>query len=562
MEKIIIAGSSFLLPGNVAWKELSKSAEISFAEYGAWLQCLSPTASEGKALGLVFVLEDVFDIAQLPATVSTPESYRSWFARHFEPLTAGLAARLEAVKAPVVLIFGATRSASALENLRSGTPEDLALRWLDETMTRLAAEHPNFFWVSDYRLSSDVGKQLLFDRRNWFFLSCRWSQAGLQHVAGVFRAVFERVYAHRARVLVLDCDNTIWGGVVGEDGLEGLKLGQDGYGRIFAEFQAAAKSLGDKGIVLALCSKNSPDDVWRVFDEHAAMVLTRRDIVAAEISWDAKSEGVKRIAEQLDLGLSSLVFWDDNPLDRAEVRQHCPEVLVVEPPTDIWDWPSALREMIEFQDFSVTADDLRKREQYASRAQFKQGIVSTGDPLAFLRSLRMMATLSPVDASLASRAEQLAQKTNQFNLRVARHHISDIDRLRKDGAKVWLASLRDRFGDHGHTVLLIIRPLENSQWFLDTFLMSCRVLGRRFEDWALSRAVDELRQLGATELIMQYRPSSRSHPAKRWLDTLPLRSATAEEIEGFASLLGEPLDDGVYILPLDELDRVPEGLFQ
>ena len=561
--RITVAGSYFLMPGNAAWRPLQEQGTVFFEAYGNWMQALAPTADgHDDVVLLVLVVEDIVGAEHLSQLEPLrPESRDDWFAGHFAPLLAGLSSRLERSTVPTIVLCASVSSAASIENLRCETVMVAALSWLGRAGSSLQEGHGQLYWVNDYHLTSDVGRLRLFDQRNWFFASCRWSQTGLSHLATTSAAVLERLNRPRAKLLVLDCDNTIWGGVIGEDGLNGILLGEDGYGRIYVEFQGVAKALTQKGILVALCSKNAPEDVWQVFDSHSSMVLTRKDIVAAEISWDSKSEGLKRLSKQLDIGLDSVVFWDDNPIERAQVREDCPEVLVVEPPKESWEWPNALRNLRALQNISITPDDRQKQEQYKSRAKFHQGLKSSADPNAFLRSLEMKATLTRLDESLVARAEQMCQKTNQFNLRTARHRAVELRAIDSNGGAVWIASLKDRYGDHGNTALIAASRAAKNLWFLDTYLMSCRVLGRRFEWWVLDRVAQEVLALGGTEMLVEYIPTPRNGPAKDWVAGLGLSPVEAARIAAFEHLVGRSIVGELYLLMLAERPTVAEGLF-
>ncbi len=201
----------------------------------------------------------------------------------------------------------------------------------EQQMARLRLQQPGLddlhlpLWLQQH------GRQHCFDRRNLYLMSCPFSMAGLASLAQWILPLLQRLQQPAHKVLVLDCDNTLWGGVVGEDGVGGVLLGQDGMGRLYQAFQQAASHWHGQGIVLALCSKNLADDVWQLFDGHPGMVLTRQHIAAVEIGWEPKSRGLRRLATQLNVGLDSLVFWDDSELERAEVQANCPEVMVVTP---------------------------------------------------------------------------------------------------------------------------------------------------------------------------------------------------------------------------------------
>jgi len=318
---------------------------------------------------------------------------------------------------------------------------------------------------------------------------------------------------------VLDCDNTLWGGVVGEDGVGGLTLGQDGTGSAYVDFQRAIRRLAGRGTVLALASKNEEADVWSVFDTHPAMALRRRDIAAWRINWSDKADNIAAIAEELGIGLDAIAFWDDNPIERESVQAALPNVLVLDCPKQVIDWPKALLECAAFARFEVTAEDRRKTALYKARAEFVTEISGRTDRVGFLRSIQLRPQALPIEPASLARAAQLCAKTNQFNLRAARHSSGDLaDIARADGAVALLVRLADRFGDHGIVGLVIARPTTDpTVAFLDTFLLSCRVLGRHLEAWLLDACIRLLRDRGVRYLAGEFIPRERNAMAAGFL---------------------------------------------
>ncbi|WP_232790257.1 HAD-IIIC family phosphatase [Aeromonas sobria] len=368
------------------------------------------------------------------------------------------------------------------------------------------------------RWLSESGRRNCVDERNRYLFSCPLSMQGLAELADWITARWMSDQTPVRKVLVLDCDNTLWGGVVGEDGLMGLTLGQDGSGKLYQAFQEAVLYWYRRGILLALCSKNEPDDVWRVFAQHGAMRLIPSQIAASAIGWGCKSQGLREIADSLNLGLDALVFWDDAPLERAEVRRVLPQVDVIEPPDEIWAWPNTL---LAYEGFSRTlsGDDFLRQASYLAMADAEQLRSEAGSERHFLATLSLRASLHPLGVDNLTRAEQLTHKTNQFNLACQRHMANEIVRLAQDGW-CWLVSLQDCFAEHGLVGLVLIVKTSPTQAFLDTLALSCRVLSRGLENWLLTQVASQLRAAGVCELILGASTKERNGLALDWIASL------------------------------------------
>jgi FkbH-like protein len=299
--------------------------------------------------------------------------------------------------------------------------------------------------------------------------------------------------------------------VLGEVGVGGITLGQDGTGAAFADFQKAALVLAKGGILLAIASKNDEDLVFQVFDEHPDMALKRDDIVAWCVNWDDKPANIRGLAESLSLGPSSFVFWDDNPLERERMRFDLPEVYTPEIPEGVHEWPAYLLAMDEFAQFTVTQEDKSKAKQYQQLFAFQSEKKAVVDESSFLKSLAIQANPQPLQEASLARAVQLCNKTNQFNLRSHRYSESDLQKLiDSPEAVASVVRMSDRFGDHGAVGLTIGRKVQDDIGFIDTFLLSCRALGRRLETWMLSNVMNQLKERGCSTVVGCYKHTDRN----------------------------------------------------
>jgi FkbH-like protein len=521
--KLIISGSSYLLPHNKAWHALGAGVDPVFAEYGDWSGTLLQS-DPLDAVAVILFLDDLVDVRECDET---------GIEGLLDGFLALLKTRIGRARAPTIVGFAGCDRATVVHAARRESTVARVREWFFREAYALAAEYHHLYLIDLDRLFGTVGSETVLDPRNWYVAHCRLSGRGLAVVGEALGRIVTRHRTAAAKLLVLDCDNTLWGGVVGEDGLGNLVLGEDGLGRAFVDFQAAAKALSREGILLAVASKNEEADVLEVFDRHAAMVLGRGDIVAWRINWQDKALSIAEIAAEVDLGLDSVVFWDDNPLERDRVRRALPDVLTVDVPDDVCRWPRHLANLECFARFSITADDVKRTEQYHVRSRFVSDRNAAADEAAYLKSIRLTPTPHPLGPSLLARAAQLCAKTNQFNLRTARHTADDLGRLAALNPDLcFLTSLDDVYGAHGHVGLVCLRTLDADTLFLDTLLLSCRVLGRHLETWMLHHALAMARKHGYRTLLGEFIPSARNQVAARFLEAhgfTPLTPSDGED---------------------------------
>jgi FkbH-like protein len=314
-----------------------------------------------------------------------------------------------------------------------------------------------------------------------------------------------------SKCLVLDLDNTLWGGVIGDDGLAGIKLGQgSAIGEAYSAFQRYAKELGSRGIILAVCSKNDEANALEPFASPPEMILKRDDIACFVANWTDKAANLREIARRLSIGLDSLVFVDDNPAERAIVRRELPMVAVPELPEDPTGYGACIADAGYFEARRITDEDLIRAEQYQSNLKRESLATSATDIASYLRSLEMRAVWSQFDRVGHARIVQLINKTNQFNLTTRRVTDEQVTELIEDAQALTLQiRLLDRFGDNGIVVIVSGKP-EGDAIRLNTWLMSCRVLGRGLEEETLNLIVAEAKRLGARRLIGEYRVTAKN----------------------------------------------------
>ncbi len=318
-----------------------------------------------------------------------------------------------------------------------------------------------------------------------------------------------------AKCLVMDLDNTIWGGVIGDDGLHGIVLGQGNVqGEAFAEFQRYAQDLARRGVILAVCSKNDEANALAPFAEHPEMVLKRTDIAAFAANWADKASNIRQLSKDLAIGLDAMVFVDDNPFERDLVRRELPMVAVPELPDDAAYYPACVSDAGYFDLTVITQEDRNRTALYQANAERAALQTSATDLQGYLKSLDMELEARAFDAANFQRILQLINKTNQFNLTTRRYQADELAALASDPQALSLqVRLKDRFGDNGVIAVIVAKPdeaLAPGSYLIDTWLMSCRVLGRQVEQACLNVLADEAASRGARALIGTFRPSDRN----------------------------------------------------
>jgi len=318
------------------------------------------------------------------------------------------------------------------------------------------------------------------------------------------------------KCLVMDLDNTMWGGVIGDDGMEGIALGQgSALGEAYVSFQDYARELTRRGVILAVCSKNDEANAVEPFEKHPEMVLRRPDIASFVANWSDKAGNIRAIAEELNIGLDALVFIDDNPFERTLVRQELPMVAVPEVSDDPTYYPRAIADAGYFEGLSVTDEDRERTAQYQGNKARDALKASTTDLPSYLRGLEMQLVWKRFDRIGLQRIVQLINKSNQFNLTTKRYTDEDVLAVMADPSAFGLQlRLLDRFGDNGVIAIIVGRLRENQDLYIDTWLMSCRVLGRQVEPTTLNLIAQEAQKLGARRLVGEYIPTRKNGMVK------------------------------------------------
>lgn len=401
---------------------------------------------------------------------------------------------------------------------------DAVIERLNRALCEEAAAFSNVRWIDMAGLVAGLGRRVAFDLRFYLRNTAPYAPALLDEWARQIAAVSRAFGTRFHKALVLDCDNTLWGGVLGEDLASGVKLDPHDYpGNVFHRAQTEFLALQRQGVLLCLCSKNDPGEVDAVIETHPDMVLRPADIVVKEVNWSDKVDGLRRIAKTLNIGLDSLVFLDDSAFECEAVRSQLPEVTVFQVPSSPPDYLAVIAAIKDlFLAGGATTDGAEKTEQYRRRAQAlaeRQEFASQED---YLASLGLTVTLARDDAARVARISELSQKSNQFNLTTIRYAAGEVAKLMEDpSAAVYSLEVADRFGAGGLTGVVVVR-YEPDVAVVESLFLSCRVLGRGAEFAIWPKIFADAAARGCGRIRATYRPTSKNAQAADFYDRLGL----------------------------------------
>jgi FkbH-like protein len=423
------------------------------------------------------------------------------FAQAFQAANGAIVV-MQTLAPPATSLFG---------NLDAQLPGTLL--WMIERFNQQlrAIQAPGMLLFDVAQLAASIGLDQWHDPIQWNIGKFPFSHDVVPLYADALCRVVMAAKGKARKCLVLDLDNTLWGGVIGDDGMTGIVLGQgDAVGEAFLEIQRTALALRERGVVLAVSSKNDEAVARQVFREHPDMLLREEHIAVFQANWKDKASNLRAIADTLNIDVSALVFLDDNPAERQQVRLALPEVGVPELPAAPEYYPMMLLAGGYFEAVQFTDEDRVRAAQYQDNAARTVALGAASDMGAYLESLDMIAHVSRFDEAGRARITQLINKTNQFNLTTRRYSEADVAAFENDPDVLGLQiRLQDRFGDNGMISVLICKR-DGERWLIDTWLMSCRVLNRRLEEQTLNILCAGARAQGIRELVGEYRPTAKN----------------------------------------------------
>jgi len=426
--------------------------------------------------------------------------------------------------------------------------DEFGLREMIQTLNLRLQENIKLFesiYLFDFNsFVTKFGENNIFNYRNFFFGDVK---VELNHLPHLGNEIFSYIIAYLGlfkKCIVLDLDNTLWGGIVGEDGFDGIHLGLTPPGNVFHEFQSHLKALSKRGIILAINSRNNFDDAIRVIREHPHMVLREGDFACMVINWGNKVENMKAISKQLNIGLDSLVFFDDDPVNREFMRKSLPEVTTIELPKDPSEFSKILLDLNEFSTFQITNEDIERSQSYSDQKKRLELEKTSQNIDDFLSSLDLKLTIKKATSFTIPRISQLTLKTNQFNLTTKRYQENDIKQFAENSNMfIGCAQVEDKFGDNGITGVFIVNKDDPKEWELDTFLLSCRVMGREIEKGIMNYLIKEAKNNNVERIKAKYIPTAKNKPIEKFL-----ASCNFEEKNGY------------WIFPMNKSFKNPDFL--
>ena len=386
------------------------------------------------------------------------------------------------------------------------------VRKLNFELMRLSQQYQNLFICDIAALQNKLGRDQMFAANVYTSTEMILSMDALPYVASRVMDIVCAVKGQFKKCLILDLDNTVWGGVIGDDGLEGIQLGHGlGIGKAFTEFQMWVKKLKQRGIIICVASKNNEETAKEPFEKHPDMVLKLDDIAVFQANWDTKVDNIRTIQQILNIGFDSMVFLDDNPFERNIVRENIKGITVPELPEDPAEYLEYLYSLNLFETASYSNLDKDRTKQYQVEAQRVSLSKTFTNEADFLKSLNMVSVVSGFTKFNTPRVAQLSQRSNQFNLRTVRYTDADIEALANDPNVIDLSfTLEDKFGDNGLIAVIIMKPLDKETLFVDTWFMSCRVLKRGMENFTLNTMVEKAKAAGYKRIIGEYLPTPKN----------------------------------------------------
>lgn len=371
------------------------------------------------------------------------------------------------------------------------------------------------------RLASRFGKSQVYNHKMYYLAKMPWQEKFLSAIAEEIIRYIKASQNLTKKCLVLDLDNTLWGGVVGEDGVAGIKIGQgDPVGEAFLAFQRKIKTIKDRGILLAICSKNNPNDALEAFEKRPEMPLKQSDFSAMEINWNLKHENLKKIAATLNIGTDSLVFIDDNPAECSLVSQMMPEVKTILLPPDPAVYSELLDRLNEFEKLQILADDVSKTTQYLQNKQREESKQQIGDLKSYLESLGTEIKIWEATEDDLPRVHQLFTKTNQFNLTTIRYSMGEVEQFCRDSNyDLTVISAHDKFGELGTIALYLLDLREKPLLKIDSLIMSCRAMGRGIETAIVNHLKSKyLTNQNEIQVTATYIPTPKNKPVVDFFD--------------------------------------------
>jgi FkbH-like protein len=395
---------------------------------------------------------------------------------------------------------------------------------LNAKLIAYSKKQPAFYIYDFNSFVTQYGESNVFDYQQYLFGDIKVSLESIPLLAEELMGYVTAMMGINKKCIVIDLDNTLWGGIVGEDGFSGIKLGTTPPGNAFVEFQRYLLSLNQRGVILAINSKNNAEDAMEIIRKHPYMVLREENFASVRINWNDKVSNMKEIAEELNIGLDSIAYFDDDPVNREYMALNLPEVLTVDLPKDPALYSQTLQKINDFNVLKITEEDIKRGQMYhqeKKRRDFERISTNLED---FLKQLEIKLKIKKADQFTIPRISQLTLKTNQFNLTTKRYQEEEIRKFSQDDNMIiGCAQVEDKFGDNGITGVFIVKKETPKEWTIDTFLLSCRVMGRDVEKGIISYIINKAKENKVEKIKAQFIPTPKNKPVENFLPSCGFR---------------------------------------
>lgn len=402
------------------------------------------------------------------------------------------------------------------------TAVEEAIHDFNSHVAKLARERADVKWVDFSEFTSRYEAETLVNWKYYLMSQTLLNPKLARDFQTWWQHLEQEMALKRKKCIILDLDNTLWGGVLGEDGIDGIKLGGDYPGKAYTYWQRSLLELARKGVILAICSKNNEADVLEAWEKNPFMVLKREHFSALRINWQDKATNISALAQELNIGMDSMVFLDDNPTERELVRLLLPEVEVPDFPEKPYLLMPFFKQLVDkyFRIYKVTEEDKAKTEQYRANAMRHAELTRFADLESYLYSLDIAIDVIPADDHNLPRIAQMTQKTNQFNLTTRRYEESAVRQLIEKGWHIFCMNVSDRFGDNGITGTIFLEPIGDITVNIDTLLLSCRILGKGIEEAFVKTVLNLLRLDGYRKVTATYLPTAKNAQTADFYDRM------------------------------------------
>jgi len=503
MKTISFTSNTFLMPQSESWKILKKKFLLKFNSLNNFENILLDNSSDFNVI--LLTIQDLIEYPLYDLSTKNKNLKKKKIKCIFDLIKKNLAQK------KIVLIIDYFYPTHFNRNIKNNTIEDYLIHYI-QNLSYEFKNNKNFYCLDIRNIFFRNNEK--YDYRMQYLTTSRYSNSNLKSINIIINQFLERIYKPSKKVIILDCDNTLWGGVVGELGCHNITLGEENEGKAYVDFQKSLKRLKNEGVILCVASKNNYQDVIEVFKKNKNMVLSKEDITLFKVNWKNKSDNIFEISKELNLGIESFTFFDDNPIERDQVQKNLKTIEVINPDGDVSNWATQILDSTNLCKINFSEEDKNKTKHYHNILKFKDEQSRNSNEKNFLMNIGLKAKLINFSSENKIRALQLIQKTNQFNLNTKRYDEKELQYFSEERKnKIYLFSLKDKYGDHGIVGLTMLRQ-KKEKMFIENFLISCRVLGRYLDSWMMKKIFTYAKKSKCQTVIGKYTKSNKNDLVK------------------------------------------------